>query len=173
MKKLILILSLAPVLFSAQVAIGKNSVSSTSVSLEFYDGNDNAKGMILPYVDDTTVVDDNSAVPGTLVYDTSDHKVKVKLASDWQDLSVDASGKAITTLQDGLTDNPKAKVSIGTPSAIPGILVLEDNNKAMILPKVASPHLKIINPSAGMMAYDTVSKQVAFFNGSVWTFWKP
>ncbi|WP_262907374.1 hypothetical protein [Chryseobacterium sp. LC2016-27] len=43
----------------------------------------------------------------------------------------------------------------------------------MILPKVASPHLNIINPSAGMMVYDTVKKQLAIYNGTVWSFWKP
>ena len=55
----------------------------------------------------------------------------------------------------------------------PGILVLADTNKAMVLPKVASPHLNIVNPSPGMMVYDTTSKQLAVFNGTVWSFWKP
>ena len=60
-----------------------------------------------------------------------------------------------------------------TLDSAPGILVLTDTNKAMILPKVASPHLNIINPSAGMMAYDTVKRQLAVFNGTVWSFYKP
>ncbi|WP_279195775.1 hypothetical protein [Chryseobacterium indoltheticum] len=64
-------------------------------------------------------------------------------------------------------------VRIGTPTATPGILVLEDTNKAMILPRVASPHLNIINPAPGMMVYDTTAKQLAVFNGTVWSFWKP
>ena len=55
----------------------------------------------------------------------------------------------------------------------PGILVLADTDKAMVLPKVASPHLNIVNPAAGMMVYDTTSKQLAVFNGTVWSFWKP
>jgi hypothetical protein len=63
----------------------------------------------------------------------------------------------------------------GDPSTdtTPGILVLADTNKAMVLPKVASPHLKIVNPSPGMMVYDTTKKQLAVFNGAVWSFWKP
>ena len=55
----------------------------------------------------------------------------------------------------------------------PGLLVLADTDKAMVLPKVASPHLNIVNPAAGMMVYDTTSKQLAVFNGTVWSFWKP
>lgn len=156
---------------SAQVAIGKTSISSPAVSLEFYDNADNTRGIILPWVTNTAAV--TGAVNGTIVYDTSDKKVKVKYASGWKDLSVDASGVVDTTLQDSLSDLAEAKVSIGTPTATPGILVLEDTDKAMVLPKVASPHLTIVNPAAGMMVYDTTSKQLAVFNGTVWTFWKP
>ncbi len=58
-------------------------------------------------------------------------------------------------------------------SSTPGVLVLEDTNKAMRLPMVASPHLNIIKPAAGMLAYDTVSKLVCIYNGSEWAFWKP
>jgi hypothetical protein len=81
-----------------------------------------------------------------------------------------------TTLQDPLTEKSTAKVAIGANGATdttPGILVLTDKDKAMILPKVASPHLNIINPSAGMLVYDTTAKQLAVFNGTVWSFWKP
>lgn len=152
----------------AQVAIGKASVSSPSVSLEFGTGN---KGIILPWATSTGAV--TGAVNGTIIYDTSDKKVKVKYNTGWKDLSVDTTGVVDTTLQNSLSDLANAKVSIGTPTSTPGILVLEDNNKAMILPKVASPHLNIINPAAGMMAYDTTTKQLAVFNGTVWSFWKP
>lgn len=53
-----------------------------------------------------------------------------------------------------------------------GFFVLADTNKAMVLPKVADPHLNIINPEPGTMVYDTTSKLLAVYNGSVWTFWK-
>lgn len=152
----------------SQVAIGKTTLSSTSVSLEF--GSEN-RGMVLPWVIDTGSV--SGVVNGTMVYDLSDHKTKVKYASGWKDLSVDTTGATDSSLQDNRDDLANAKVSIGTPTATPGILVLEDNNKAMVLPKVASPHLNIINPAAGMMVYDTTAKQLAIFNGKVWSFWKP
>ena len=159
---------------SAQVAIGKATVSSPAVSLEFYDNADNTRGIILPWVTNTAAV--TGAVNGTIVYNTADRKVYVKYASGWRDLSVDTSGTVTTTLQDSLTDQDTAKVLIGgdpSTDTTPGILVLADTNKAMVLPKVASPHLNIVNPSPGMMVYDTTKKQLAVFNGTVWSFWKP
>ena len=175
----------------AQVAIGKASVNP-SVSLEFYDNADNVRGIILPWVDgvsNTAPFITNSpiteiVVNGTLVYDTSDKKVKVKYATGWRDLSKDATGTTVDPITsiDGLSlqtprnELAEAKVQIGgnpDTDTTPGILVLADTNKAMVLPKVASPHLNIVNPSPGMMVYDTTSKQLAVFNGTVWSFWKP
>lgn len=46
-----------------------------------------------------------------------------------------------------------------------------DTDKAMILPKTT--YSAIVNPAAGMMIYDTTAKQLAVFNGTVWSFWKP
>jgi len=172
MKKATIIFSL--LLFTSafsQVAIGKTSVSNASVSLEFGSGN---KGIILPWV--TSAASVTGAVDGTLVYDIADKKVKYRKSGSWIDLSVDTTGIVDTVLQASQTELSGAKVVIGAGGAsdtTPGILVLKDTNKAMILPKVASPHLNIINPSAGMMAYDTVSHQLAVFNGTVWSFWKP
>ncbi|MCS4304071.1 hypothetical protein M2372_003537 [Chryseobacterium sp. BIGb0232] len=37
----------------------------------------------------------------------------------------------------------------------------------MILPKMKSPHLNIINPAAGILAYDILNHQLAVFNGTV------
>ena len=180
MKNIVATLSLLfAATLSAQVAIGKTSISSPAVSLEFYDNADNTRGIILPWVTSTAAV--TGAVNGTLVYNIADRKIYVKYASGWKDLSVDATGTTVDpitsvdglTLQNSLNDLNTAKVSIGTPTSTPGILVLEDTNKAMILPKVASPHLNIVNPSPGMMVYDTTKKQLAVFNGTVWSFWKP
>ena len=175
MKNIVATLSLLfATTLSAQVAIGKATVSSPAVSLEFYDDADNTRGIILPWVTSTAAV--TGAVNGTIVYNTADRKVYVKYASGWRDLSVDTSGTVTTTLQDALSDLDTAKVLIGGDPATdttPGILVLADTNKAMVLPKVASPHLNIVNPSPGMMVYDTTKKQLAVFNGTVWSFWKP
>lgn len=167
MKKIILLIIITAFgSFNAQVALGKTTLESASSSIEF--GNEN-RGLVLPWATNTASI--QNVVNGTLIFDISDMKVKVYQNNLWKDLSVDATGSADTSLQDSLTDQSDAKVSVGTPSSVSGILVLEDTNKAMILPKVASPHLNIISPAAGMMVYDTQKKQLAVFNGTVWSFW--
>lgn len=161
----------------AQVAIGKQNITNASVSLEFADTEN--KGFILPYNTDKSGI----TVEGSTIYDTTDHKVKyLKGPGVWANLSED-DGTATTIGTADLSiqgidkiEQPAAKTAIGTNGATDttnGILVLTDSNKAMILPKVISPHLNIINPAPGMMVYDTVKKQLAVYNGKVWSFWKP
>ena len=172
MKKIyVFLLSLTVISAYSQVAIGKESITNSSVSLEFGAGN---RGMILPWVTAASSV--TGAVNGTLIFDTSDKKVKYLKGGSWFDLSVDTTGLVDTSLQNSLPELSSSTVAIGKKGAAnttAGILVLTDDDKAMILPKVANPHLNIVNPAAGMMVYDTVNKQLAVFNGSVWTFWKP
>ena len=160
---------------NAQIAIGKDQTTNTSVSLEF--GSEN-RGLILPYNTDKTGINTN----GTIIYDTTDHKVKYLKNGNWSNLSEDDGtpttiGTADLSIQ-GSDKNEQitAKTTIGVNAetdSTPGILVLSEDSKAMILPKVASPHLNIINPASGMVVYDTTKKQLAVFNGTVWTFWKP
>ena len=166
----------------AQVAIGKSAVTNTSVSLEFGDYvAGQGKGIIVPWATPRS-----NMQQGTILFDTSDKIMKYhKADGSWFNLTknetttvegqanYDTTGVVNTTLQASLTDKPDAKAAIGTPTSTPGILVLEDANKAMVLPKVPSPHLNIINPEPGMMVYDTTTKQLAVFNGKVWSFWKP
>jgi hypothetical protein len=162
----------------AQVAIGKPTVSNSSVSLEF--GNSN-RGLLLPWVTNTGSV--ANVVDGTMAYDLSDKRVKVKYAGAWKDLSVNTAGTTVdplTGVDGAVIQNSSvepagstAKFAIGTVTGTPGVLVLEDASKAMVLPKVASPHLNIINPAPGMIVYDTTAKLMTVFNGSVWTFWRP
>lgn len=160
----------------SQLAIGLEETSNSSISLEF--GNEN-RGIILPWV--TSENDVVNAPNGTFIFDSSDNKVKVKYATGWEDLSIDETGTTINPItdvnglqiQNALTEQSNAKVSIGEDSDVEGILVLENTNQAMVLPKVASPHLNILNPTPGLIVFDTASGQLAVFNGSVWTFWKP
>ncbi|UTX50046.1 hypothetical protein [Chryseobacterium sp. MA9] len=158
----------------SQVAIGKESTTNTSVSLEFSSAEN--RGFILPYIENKSGVTSE----GTVIYDTTDHKVKyLKNNSQWVNLSEDDGTSATIGVADlsiqGADKQEKitAKTSIGIPSSTAGILVLEATDKAMILPKVGSPHLNIINPAAGLMVYDTTKRQLAVYNGKVWTFWKP
>ncbi|MFP3833796.1 hypothetical protein [Chryseobacterium sp. SIMBA_028] len=168
MNKIILSFTLLCIVcVKAQVAIGKKNVTNPSVSLEFADTEN--RGFILPYVEEISGISQD----GTIIYDSSDKKVKYLKSGSWFDLSVDTTGNADLSIQTNKTEKTGAKVSIGTPTSTDGILVLEDSNKAMILPKVASPHVNIVDPAAGMMVYDTTSRQLAVYNGTVWSFWKP
>lgn len=171
-KKLLVlvIISLSTFIYS-QVSIGKASITNSSVSLEFGIGN---RGLLLPWV--TSAANVVGAVDGTFIFDTNDRKVKYRNDGSWSDLSVELNGKVDVSLQSLLVELPSSKVVIGNISVsdtTPGILILSDIDKSMILPKVASPHLNIVNPSAGMIVYDTENHQLATFNGSVWSFWKP
>ena len=160
----------------SQMAIGIPQTTNTSISLEF--GTEN-RGIILPWV--SSVGNVTNAVDGTMVYSLEDNKVYVKYATGWTDLSIDESGTTVNPLTnvDGAliqlnkTDNVESKVGVGAESETAGILVLENTNQAMVLPKVTSPEINILNPSPGLMVFDPTTKQLAVFNGSVWTFWKP
>lgn len=177
MKNLFCSLAVAiPLCMTAQVTIGTSAVSSPSVSLEFGSAN---KGMVLPWVVSTAAV--SNVANGTMVYSLEDHKMWVKYNSAWKDLSINAAGTTVNPLsgtdaaaiQNSIAENTDAKVTIGADSSVSGILVLGDQNKAMVLPKVSNPHLNIINPAPGMMVFDSAKKLFAVFNGSVWSFWKP
>ncbi len=169
-----LILLIGTIGVKSQVAMGKPSVTNASVSLEFADTEN--RGLILPYIVDKSSMAEN----GTIIYDASDKKVKYLkdiATNTWFDLTVDTTGVVDLSLQ-GLdkVEKTTAKTAIGSNAAtdsVDGILVLTDTNKAMVLPRVASPHLNILNPSAGMMVYDLTKKQLAVYNGTMWSFWKP
>ena len=178
-----------------------NTVTNPSISLEFYDNADNTKGLVLPWA--STVLDQpvaynttteagyrgmqGTVVDGTIILDLSDKKVKYRRNGAWSPLTgalpLTAGATTYNTfnaidssLQDNKKEGANVKAAIGTNGATDttaGILVLTDTNKAMVLPKVASPHLNIKNPTPGMMAYDTTKKQLAVYNGTVWSFWKP
>ena len=176
MKKIIITTAVILMSFTghAQLAIGVSDVSSPSVSLEF--GVEN-RGLLLPWVDSEAAV--TGVENGTLVYDASDHKVKVKYASGWKDLSI-VEGTTINPIsnidgmdiQSALVENADAKVSIGEPTSVNGIFVLEDTDKAMVLPKVSAPHTNIINPTPGLIVYDPTTQELAVFNGTDWAYWK-
>ncbi|MPS74508.1 MAG: hypothetical protein E2590_15335 [Chryseobacterium sp.] len=171
MKKIITTLIIfSAIAIKSQMAIGKEGITNTSVSLEFADTEN--RGLILPYIEDKNGIVEN----GTVIYDTTDKKIKYLKDGGWFDLSVDITGVVDLSIQTPRDEKMTAKMGIGVNGATDstnGILVLSDTDKAMILPKVASPHLNIINPSAGMMVYDTTKRQLAVYNGTMWSFWKP
>lgn len=153
------------------------------------------KGIVLPWV--STVVAqptvDYTAITtstnGTIIFDLSDYKVKYKVpttvvATGWFDLTVKNKSDVIvgitnntvdSSLQDARVELTNAKALIGGNSSTdntPGILVLADTSKSMVLPLV-DKYSAVISPTAGMMIYDLSNSMLCLYNGTVWTFWKP
>lgn len=163
-------IAVALILFNfslAQVAIGKQAVDGNSTVLDFNNAAGNTKGIILPA---TSGVATGSLVNGTFIFDTTDNKVKVYENDTWKPLSDAGSSSAVVV---NTTAELGKGVVMGQPtSTADGVLVLEAPDKAMILPQIATPHLNVKNPYPGMMCYDTTSKTLAVFDGTVWNYWK-
>jgi hypothetical protein len=166
-----LIISLAMLIIaqclSAQIAIGKTNVDGAGL-LDFNIG----KGLILPWVETAGTADDN----GTLIFDTSDNKVKARINGVWEDLSENSGSlntiKTNKVNQHLLKTENEINTIIGSPTPTAnGVLVLESSDKALILPKMPSPHLNMVDPEPGTVVYDTVSNLMCVFNGEEWTFW--
>jgi len=186
MKKIIYTtLLLFAVSANAQVSIGgKDNVEGNSTLLDFNSPflsgstiqteNNNTKGIILPAVDNlnsvlaTTVAVNN----GTFLFDKSDNKVKMFEKNAWVSLSDVGSASLITANTSNDTDAQQGVIIGSETSSAKGVLVLESPNKAMILPRIMNPHLTVKSPYPGMMCYDTVSRSLAVFDGSVWNYWK-
>lgn len=168
----------------AQVIIGDatgTAADKTSVLLEFAAGQN--KGIIVPYV--RSLPTSNALVGGAIILDATtatNARMKFYNGTTWVDLS--GQNGNLTSPVNYLTVQPDATVALETAasktiigavsSTADGVLVLESNTKAMVLPTVLDVQ-NIPSPSPGMMVYvnKTGAKRLAVFNGSKWSFWKP
>lgn len=176
--------ALSATLYS-QVIIGDangTAATKTSVLLEFANTGD--KGIILPYV----VQKPTAPTEGSIILDvstTGDARVKfynnnASTADRWTDLSGQgATVTSVMTTQPTIAAAPEAaaaKTIIGAASSTvsDGVLVLESNTRALVLPQVADVS-NIPSPSPGMLVYvnKTGAKRLAVYNGSKWSFWAP
>lgn len=170
----------------AQMIIGNPTnatTDKTSVLLDFERTNN--RGLQLPIV--TTLP--SNAVDGTLLVDGTSAgggRVKVKQNGQWVDLSkANGNVTAVTSSRtsneaahcytNNTPDPTKCKVVLGAAtSSADGVLVLESDTKAMVLPIVTHTD-QIINPAPGMMAYladsSTENYMLAVYNGVSWAFW--
>ncbi|MDR4892684.1 MULTISPECIES: hypothetical protein [unclassified Chryseobacterium] len=153
--------------FFAQVAIGKQVIDGNSTVLDFDNVSGNTKGLILPA---TSGFPTGSLANGTFIFDVTDNKVKVYENEVWKSLS--DAGNSNAVIVNNSAESGKGVIMGEATSSADGVLVLESQNKAMILPKITSPHLNVKNPYPGMICYDTASKTLAIFDGSVWNYWK-
>lgn len=166
---IILILTMISTQLNAQLAIGKSTVTNSSVLMEF--GNE-TKGIILPGVIGTP-----GAVGGTFIFDRNDNSVKVwegknsGLNQNWTNLTQNGiSGIAHSFINLG-SDSGEG-VIIGSASSLkPGVLVFESTTKALVLPNVQNPHLTMPGTIAGTIVYDASADMLAVFDGANWSYW--
>ena len=158
-----------------QVAMGKQSINGAATILDFDNAAGNTKGIILPAVENNnnalaaTITDNN----GTFLFDKSDQKVKMYENSIWVNLSDKGSiTSALASNTNTSVENGKGVIIGSDTTSAKGILVLENDTKSMILPKIANPHTNVKSPYPGMMCYDTTSKTLALFDGTNWNYWK-
>lgn len=151
---------------NAQTGI-ETKTTSTSAVLEFASGT--TKGIILPAIE--TMPTGSSLANGTFLLDKNDSKIKMRENNTWVELS--GTGNITNVVPySGTSDNGKQTVIGARTTTANGVLVLEAANKALVLPKVANPHLNVKSPYAGMMCYDTTRKALAVFDGTFWNYWK-
>ncbi len=158
-----LFLFLTATALNAQVAIGKQTLTNTSVLLEF---NTEAKGIILP-----SVLSAPGAVGGTFVFNTADKSIQVFQNAGWT-LLTDSNQGVVHSYTNSGTESGTGMIIGAAASAKPGVLVMESATKAIVLPKVANPHLNIRGAIAGTMVYDTISSSLAVYDGAQWSYWK-
>lgn len=156
----------------AQIAIGKDNVTNSSVLLEFGTAR---KGIIIPQVTSSI-----GAVAGTFVFDANDKMVKVLeernngVNNNWTNLTQNSVEGVLNTFTNSGTENSQINgVVIGAETSTkPGALVLESTTKALVLPKVANPHSTMSGSIAGTIVYDTASGTLAVYDGVNWSYWK-
>ncbi|AZA85203.1 hypothetical protein C1637_15535 [Chryseobacterium lactis] len=166
MKKIIVITILFYTgLISAQIAVEKAQVDGDGL-LDF--APNTTKGILLPIVE--TLPTD--AVAGTILMDKNDKVVKMNTESTWIPLSDPGSVADVAFNTNAEIPGANRIIMGSATTPAPGVLVLESSNKALILPKIAAPHINVKNPYPGMMCYDTVSKTMAVFDGLKWSYWK-
>ena len=177
MKKYIFIitLSILSTVVNAQVSIGgKLSVEGTSTILDFNNTATNTNGIILPAVTNTSnaLATTTSYNNGTFLFDKSAGTIKMYENNTWIDLSEAGNSLAINANTSTEATTNQGVIIGSAVSNAKGVLVLESSDKAVILPRIATPHLTVKTPYPGMMCYDTTSKTIALFDGSVWNYWK-
>ena len=173
---LILIVVFSPL--SAQIAIGKTTLSGGSSLMEFF-GNTatnqftdtettNTKGIILPSV--SNVLSATNSHNGSFIFDKQSGKVKFYENNVWKDMSDEGNS---SNMIPSVGSESGSGVIIGANSSVTkGVLIFESANKALVLPHIKNPDQSVISPYPGMICYDTVSNSIAVFDGINWSYWK-
>jgi len=153
----------------AQLSIGKQDFTNPNILLDFENPPNNAMGIILPAVTNSNLVIPSN---GTFIFDTTLNKVRMYENNGWKDLTGIGSSTGLIPNNSNESAQNQGVILGAESSNANGVLILESSDKAMVLPKIANPHLSVKSPYPGMMCYDTVSKSLAVFDGANWSYWK-
>lgn len=149
----------------SQILIGKDREEG-SVLIDFAENTTN--GLILPHVEDVESMEDPTV--GTLAFDKKSKKVKYYNGTEW--IALNKNEGTLPSEPTTKEIGNKQGVIIGNPeSDAKGVLILESQDRALVLPKISNPAKNVPSPYPGMICLDTISKNVYFFNGVVWEFW--
>lgn len=183
MKRLLpfLILAISSKHILGQISIGAKIDANESTLLLFAGmANNNSiettntKGIILPAVETRPNFNtwaQQEANNGTFVFEKSSKKVLMYQNRRWEELS-DTIGRIDQLPTNNSAEKGKGVIIGATTTQAKGVLVLESDSKALILPHIKRPHENVRSPYPGMICYDTASNSLAVFDGAVWHYWK-
>ncbi|AUC78394.1 hypothetical protein CW736_02815 [Nonlabens sp. MB-3u-79] len=140
---------------NAQILIGTATASSPSVSLEF---GTQLRGILLEPIDLPV-----TANAGTVVFDDDSGSLRYFNGTTW---SAPKPGGLTNTVTSYTA--PGNVIINGSESTADGVFIIEDTNKAMVLPVIPSGSLKIKNPTIGLIYYDSFVKALMVYNGNSW-----
>lgn len=149
----------------SQLLIGKKS-SEGSILIDFAENTTN--GLILPHVEDVESMIDTTA--GTIVFDSKSKKIKYFEGEFWVDMNSNEGSLSSEFKNIEIAEDQGVIIGSETSNA-KGVLILESNDKALVLPKIENPAKNVPSPYPGMICFDTISNNIYFFNGKVWEFW--
>ena len=147
------------------IATNESAVLSNQSTLMQFQDND-TRGIILP----ANINAQTSPTNGTFILDQSDKKVKMFENNSWVNLSEE--GELSSLITNNSTDNGEGVIVGADSSNAEGVLVLESDDRALVLHRINDLVTNVNSPYPGMIAYDTKSKTIAIFDGKVWNFWK-
>lgn len=177
MKNILIIITIALITSSLQAQVGIERVSDSELVrgdaiMDFE--SPATKGILLPRVTSTPEV---PTAGGAMVFNLDTQRVEHYNANEntWKPMTEPSevtveghnSNDSMTDLGSGALITAGTVTNTNIPS---GVLVLESDNKALVLPQVENATL-LPSPKAGTICYDMATKSIAVYNGTHWSFW--
>ncbi|NML59385.1 hypothetical protein [Chryseobacterium cheonjiense] len=162
MKNIIILATLALAgWFHAQVAIGKTTLTNSSVALEF--GTD-VRGIRLPVVTDVSAM---TGTNGSMVFDAATGSFRFYANNVWSTATAGGQTGGAPTGAD--TGNG---VIIGAnSSSATGALIIESSDKALVLPRAVLIDQRTITGVKGLAMWDSAMKAVVVYDGAKWNYY--